>query len=130
MPQIRIETDGLTLREARELEQIIQGFDEVEDTQVLPFAPGTMDYRSLPTTPQASLPPLHLVVRLTAVGTAAAKGIALAAGAHLYRKVGESIVDRAWNTMKVKFSGKSVVDVGVTLYGADGELIKEIKQKR
>jgi hypothetical protein len=130
MRQIRIETDGLTLREARELEEIVQGFEEVADTQVWPFAPGTMHYRSLPTTPQASLPPVHVVVHLTEIGTAAAKGIAIAAGAHLYKKVGESIVDRAWNTMKVKFSGKSVVDVGVKLYGADGELIKEIKGKR
>ncbi|SDG00920.1 hypothetical protein [Terriglobus roseus] len=131
MTQIRIETDGLTPKEAMELAQIIQGFEGVEAAQFSPIKPGSMQYRSFPMAPQAALAVWHVVVHLAEIGTAgAALGVGKAAAEHAYKKVGEAIVDKAWDAIKAKFTGKSVVDVGVKLYGPYGELIKEITGKR
>ena len=70
---------------------------------------------------------LHLVVHLA---EGAALGVVTAAGQHAYKKIGEGIVDKAWDSFKARLTGKSVVDVGVKLYGPDGELIKHHKGKR
>lgn len=126
MISIRIETDGLTMKEALELESYLKTLDEIAEARFMPFLPGEPQTRSFPI--QAAVPhALHLLIKL-------ADGAALATGAaatnHLYKKVGEGIVDKAWEKAKSKFTSKSVVEAGVKLYGPDGELIKEHRGRR
>lgn len=129
MTGFRIETEGLTLREAVELEKIIASFDEVESAKFTPVLPGTMERRSIP--PQAAAHLLHILVRLTVKGAEYAAGGIVAAGSqHAYKKVGEGVVDKAWDAVKEKFSGSSRADVSVTLYGPDGQPIKRHNGKR
>jgi hypothetical protein len=126
MQEVRIETEGLTPKEVIALERLLRLMDEVDDATFLPFLPGTVQYRSL-SSPQMGINTLHLVVRLA---DGALLGIGIEASKHIYKKVGESIVDRLWDAISAKLTGKSVVEVGVKLYGPDNELIKEHKGKR
>jgi hypothetical protein len=57
-------------------------------------------------------------------------GITIAAGKHLYSRIGEKLVDELWSYMTEKFSGKSAVPVESTLYGPDNKPIKKISGKR
>jgi hypothetical protein len=124
MQIIRIETVGLGPKEVRDLAEVVRRMEGVSDVQWTPYLSGQVEKRSLP---QASVQALHLIVRLvepvaTAIGTIALN--------HVYKRVGEGIVDRAWDSVKARLSGESVVEVGVKLYGPDGELIREHRGKR
>jgi hypothetical protein len=123
MREFRIETDGLTIREVLEIEKLVRTLENVEDAKFTPFLPGTKQNRMMPP-PQAALTTMHVLVRL------AVKGVAIAAGQHLYKKLGEGIVDKAWDAVKLKLSGKSGVEVTIRLYGPDGELLKSHEGKR
>ena len=125
MSNLRIETEGLTLREAVELEKIIATFDGVETAKFTPVLPGTMERRSFP--PQAAAHILHILIRLT---EGAAGGVGFSATQHAYKRVGEGLVDRAWDAIKGKFSGSSAAEVEIKLYGPDGQLVKLHKGRR
>ena len=126
MDTIRIETDGLTLKEVRELEALLSSLDEVAEAKLWPFPPGTLQNRSLPPV-QMGIGTLHVVIRLA---EGAVMGIGGAAGTHIYKKIGEGLVDKAWDGIRARFSGKSSVEVGIKLYGPDGQIIKEHRDKR
>lgn len=129
MPNFRIETDGLTPKEALELEKIIAAFDYVESAKFTTILPGTMERRSFP--PQAALPILHILIRLVEAGAVGvAIGVGNAAAQHTYKRVGEGLVDKAWDAIKGKFSGSSAAEVSITLYGPDGQPIKKHKGRR
>jgi hypothetical protein len=106
-----------------EVEKLIRSFEDVEDANFSPFLPGVKQNRMMPS-PQMALTTMHVLFRL------AVKGVVMAAGQHLYKKVGEGVVDKVWDAVKLKLSGTSSVEVAVKLYGPDGELLKIHKGKR
>jgi hypothetical protein len=129
MANLRIETEGLTLKEVVELEKIIAAFDDVDSTEFTPILPGAMKRRAFVV--QATIPVAHILIHLAQTGmTAAVGGTVIAASQHAYKRVGEALVDKAWDAIKGKFSGNSVVEGGIKLYGPDGQLIKQHKGKR
>ncbi len=124
MESVRIETDGLTLKEALALQSVLDGVDSVAGTSFMPV-PGGVQHKSFG--PQAGIGTFHILVRFI---EGAALGTGTEAARHLYRKVIESVVDKAWDSVKTRLSGSSTVEVGVRLYGADGKLLDERRGKR
>jgi hypothetical protein len=124
--ELRIQTEGLTFKEVLELEKLMESLDSVQGAKFTPVLPGTMERRSFPS-PQATITTLHLVFRLAKGG---AQGVGAAAGIHIYKKIGEGVVDKVWDAVRAKLTGKSVAEVEVKLYGPDGELIKQHKGRR
>jgi hypothetical protein len=121
---IRIETEGLSGRDVVKLEAVVRGFAEVSNVNWTTCFPAS-DIRarqSVPLNPATQ----HLIVSLA---EGAFFGIGTAASSHFYKKVGEAIVDRVWDAVKTKF-GNSEVEVGVKLYGPDGQLIKQHRREQ
>ena len=124
----RIETDGLTLKEVRELQLVLREVAGVEDARFMPFLfDSDVNGRSLLRLQASAAEILHLIFR---VGEGAALGIGVEASKHLYRRVGEGAVDKVWAAVASKLSGKSSVNVAVTLYGPDDEIIKDLRGRR
>ena len=124
--QMHIETNGLTVKEVRELETVLRASTGVEEARLTPFSPG-LPPKHLPGLQANVAQVLHLLFR---VADGAALGVGATASTHLYRKMGEAAVDKVWAAVALKLSGKSSNAVGVTLYGPDGKVIKDLRGHR
>ena len=130
MSDFKLVLKGFSSKEAHELAERLKAVDEVEDARA---AFKTHDHAFNPNDIQimASIPPIEIVIHLGVAGMKLmGGGIALAAGNHLYKKVGEGLIDKIWEYMAAKCSGKSVVEVESVLYGPDGKPLKMMKSKR
>jgi hypothetical protein len=103
----------------------VRGLDVVESATFMPFLPVSTHYLNFCS--QASLTTLHVMVRLAELTIT---GVVSAGVQHAYKKVGEGLVDAAWDKLKAKLFGSSFAEVEVKLYGPDGELIKKHKGNR
>lgn len=120
MTTFELHTEGLTRREAMDLLNCLELSPEIESIDMQ-----TLMLKSV--SPQAALQPITLLVHLTESGAA---GIALAAGNHLYKKLGEELVDKVWDWMRLKFSDEGSTQVSSLLLGPDGQPIKTLKRMR
>jgi len=124
----KIECEGLTLKEAKELQtQLIQlpGIGSVQLENIEKDAVLTRD------SVQAATPHINLLLKLAEVGVGAlATGALSEAGKDLYKQVGVDAVDALGRWLKGKFRGETGIPVQVKLYGPDGELIKMLDHKR
>ena len=123
MATMRIECEGLTVKECGEL---AAGLESRAGVEQVVFRTATNNRADIAIS--ASAEPVQLVVKLALEGAAVKVGsIALQ---RFYDKVGKVLVDGAWEWMKRRLSGKSDVEIEVTLFDADGNQIKSLKRRR
>ena len=120
MRTFEIHFEGLTRREALELINTLELSPEIDSVEMQ-----TLMLKSAG--PHAVLQPITLLVHLAESGAA---GVAIAAGNHLYKKIGEELVDKVWDWMKNKLSDGSATPVSSLLLGPDGQPIKTLKRMR
>jgi hypothetical protein len=123
MPNLTVHTKSLTLKEVQELTEELSHLEGVESADYLPDIMGKMQYRS----PMMAIPEFRIVLRLA---EGAALGVGIEGTRHLYKRVGEALVDKALDWVKARFTNMSVVEVEVTLYGPDDKPIKKITRTR
>jgi hypothetical protein len=127
MPTLKIDCNGLTLREVNELAHKLRAIEGVESVAI-PWK--TRDHAMA--VPMMSIQHLHMVVKVLETSTLGGAGLKLGAKVmdHAYDKVGKIIVENVGDWVASKFPGESAVEVDIVLYDAEGKLIKKAEGKR
>jgi len=113
---VKIDCMGLTIREGRELATYLQSRNGVSQVRLdLDLDLTGMQSRSI----QMSILHFYLLVHIASGGI----------GARAAGDIGKDIYKAVEGWMQ-RFSDKSVVTVGMKLYGTDGRLIGEIEKTR
>ena len=125
---LKIECSGLTLQEGKELEAALKDLNCVGEIKREIELPKYENRSGL----GFMLPP-HFWLLIGTVGGGAAT-IAYASAKEFAKAVSKEVGEEVGKAIKAyverRYSGKSASEVKVTLYDADGNLIREFRKKR
>ena len=124
---LRIETKGLTLKETRQLREMLQCSASVSSVEDVAFSGSLQASAAL----YASIDEFNLLVQVTKHAVAVGAGLIALDAAHAFvKKSAELLAEDFAKWWRSKSPGTSSIPVDVTIYGPDDKPVKVVRVMR